>query len=96
MEFKLEVGVDHIDFNKLEGLDESCNQMSPASGVVPLPHAKKCKYGALHLSKMLSEQEPYHMCRNPGRTKLSKTKCLECKMFLCLNSSHNCLTEFHK
>ena len=78
-----------------EDLSDSSDESRRATPL-PLPNLKKRKTSAKHMPIMIPGSEPYHKCRKPGCSKLSRTYYELCGVFLCLNTNRNCFAEFHK
>lgn len=64
-------------------------------GFTPLPPEYKRKKSAIHLPE-IQKLKVFQKCRLPGCKKLCRAKCVECKIFLCLNADRNCFMDFHK
>ena len=98
LEFKLDIAESLLshEYNDSSSEEEGDSSKLPRSQVLALPHPSKRKKGATHLPHLIPTSEPYHRCRLPGCSKLSRTYYESCRVFLCFNSSRNCFSQFHK
>lgn len=97
LEFKLNVADKLMNATASETNSSTSGDESERPSVrVPLPDPKRRKTCAKHMPKMTSGTEPYHKCRLPNCSKLSRTSYESCGVFLCLNTSRNCFAKFHK
>lgn len=96
LEFKLCVAEKLMNASSEEVFCSSDDESERPSVRVPLPDVKRRKTSAKHLPEMMPGSEPYHKCRLPNCSKLSRTRYETCGVFLCLNTSRNCFAKFHK
>ena len=96
LEFKLDIAENLLNsINQISSSEDEENSVT-RSRVTPLPNPAKRKKAADHLPIIFPSSEPYHRCRLPHCSKFSRTYYEKCEVYLCLNTSRNCFSKFHK
>ncbi len=62
--------------------------------VTELPHVSVRRRANAHLPEMIGLKNAMR-CRQLGCTGRTRVRCMTCKVFLCLQTEHNCYSAFH-
>uniref|UniRef100_A0A3B4TJH0 PiggyBac transposable element-derived protein 3-like n=1 Tax=Seriola dumerili TaxID=41447 RepID=A0A3B4TJH0_SERDU len=82
------------DADLSEQSEEEDSNQGGKRHVTELPHVSVRRRANAHLPEMIGLKNVMR-CRQPGCTGRTRVRCVTCKVFLCLQTEHNCYSDFH-